>query len=176
MIPARHLAAAKVLSLAFVLFVVAGVLLWAGTNSVQVANEGRAKVPGTVEFDGEERRYDVFLSYRVGQGQDDPERLAGRVDCEVAHAGDRYATIDGARQGTRTVSDTATSIGSFDGRAGRISVSCDWDGVSSRFVNNRFIVAKQRTITRNIAYGGFGLGGLLLVIGLLMILRPSSRP
>lgn len=176
MIPAKYSRAVSVPALALLLIVGAGVLLWVGTNSVQVANEGRAQVPGTVEFDGEERRYDVFISYRVGQGSDTPERLAGRVDCTVSHAGDPHAHIDGARQATRTVSDTATSVGSFDGRAGRLAVTCEWDGRTARGASNRFIVAKRRTITRRLSYGGFGAGGLLVIAGLLMIRRASRRP
>jgi hypothetical protein len=174
-IPARYFGAVKVLALALVVMLGGGALLWIGTNSVQVSNEGRAQVPGTVEFDGEDRRYDVFLSYRVLQGSNTPERLAGRVDCAIALAGDRYATIDGARQAVRTVSDTATSIGSFDGRRGRLSVSCDWDGARPG-ASNRFIVAKQRTITRSVSFAVFGLGGVLVLVGLLMIWRASRRP
>ena len=176
MIPAKYSRAVGVLALALLVVVAAAVLLWVGTNSVQVANEGRAQVPSTVEFDGEARRYDVLLSYRVLQGGDTPERLAGRVDCTVSHAGDPYAQIDGARQATRTVSDTATSVGSFDGRAGRLAVTCEWDGRTARGATNRFIVARQRTITRKVAYGGFGAGGLLVIAGLLMIRRASKRP
>lgn len=176
MIPAKYSVAVRVLALALLLIVAAAVLLWVGTNSVQVANEGRAEVPGTVEFDGEARRYDVFLSYRFAQGGDTPERLAGRVNCTVSQAGDPYAEIDGARQSTRTVSDTATSIGSFDGRNGRLGVRCEWDGSRRTTAGNRFIVAKQRTITRTVSFAGFGAGGLLVLAGLLMIWRASKRP
>ena len=174
MIPAEYGKAVKLFALALLLVIGAAALLWVGTNSVQVANEGRAELPGTVEFDGEARRYDVYLSYRVGQGAY-TERLAGRVDCTVSLAGDRYATLDGARQGTRTVSDTATSIGSFDGRAGRLAVRCDWDGRAAGGTNNRFIVAKQRTLTRNVAYGGFGIAAVLAITGLWMARRAYRR-
>ena len=176
MIAAKYGGAVKVFALALALAVGAGALLWVGANSIQVANEGRAKVPGTVEFDGEKRRYDVFLGFRIGQGSATPDRLVRNVRCTVAQDGDPYVEMDGARQGVRTVSEAGTSIGSFDGRAGRLSVSCEWDGRSGRNLNNRFIVAKQRTLTRSAGYGGLGVAGVLVVVGLLMVRRASRKP
>lgn len=175
MIPAENAGAVKWLSLAGLLIVAAAVLLWVGTNSVQVANEGRAEPAG----DGRVRRGGAPVR-RLHQlprsaGEQHAGAARGARDCAVAHAGDPQATLDGARQGSRTISDTATSVGSFDGRAGRLSVRCDWDGRRPLGATNRFIVARQRTLSRNVSYAGFGLGGVLVIVGLLMIRRTARR-
>lgn len=168
MIPPPYRRAAGVLSVAALLVIASAVVLWLGAASVQVANEGRSTIPGAVEFAGEARRYDVILSRRLVQGIETPERRARNVECTASADGDPYVELDGARQGTFTVTDVGASIGSFDGRAGRLRVACRW-APSARPSGHRFIVAEQRTVTRTAGLSGLGLGGLLATVGVLMV-------
>jgi hypothetical protein len=170
------LPAVKVLALALVVVIGAAVLLWLGGATQQVANEGRAKIPGTVAFDADVRRYEILISPRIGGGRPTAEDLAGRVDCTVTQPGGETVAIDGARVTSRTTTDFGTTIGRFDGKGGPTSVACEWRTTAAGLgASNRFIVAKERTLVRNIAFGGFALAGILVVAGLLMIRRAHRR-
>lgn len=171
-----HVAAIKVFALALLLAIASAAVLWGAGAAQQVASEGRSKIPGTVEFDGEARRYDVLVSRAVAQGDDTPERLAPRVRCGVTGAGDPIAEIRGDRQGTSTVTDFGATIGSFDGRAGRRSVSCRRSQDRyARGVTNKFVIAEQQSGLRYAAFGGFGVAALLGLVGLLLVRRSSPR-
>lgn len=162
--------ALKVLALALLVAIGSGIAVWALGAAQQLSNEGRAELPGTVEFAGEARSYDVFISPRATQGSNTPERISGQTDCAVEADGDRLATIDGARQATRRVTSFGASVGSFEGRAGRIAVRCAVNRSLSG-VTNRFVVAKDRGAVRYAAYGGFAVAAVLLLAGLLLLRR-----
>ncbi len=170
-------AAVKVFALALLLVIASAAVLWGAGAAQQVAGEGRSKIPGTIEFDGEPRRYDVLVSRAVAQGDDTPERLAPRVRCTVTGGGgDAIVELRGDRQGTSTVTDFGATIGSFDGRAGRLAVACRWSQDRyARGVTNRFVVAAQQSGLRSAAFGGFGLAALLVLAGLLLVRRAGRR-
>lgn len=176
LIPPAYWPAAKVFALALLLLIASGALLWGAGAAQQVASEGRSEIPGTVEFDGDARRYDVLVRRAVVQGSDTPERLAPRVRCTVTADGDPIAEIRGDRQGSSTVTDFGASVGSFDGRSARIAVACRWTQERhGRGVSNKFVVAKQQSGLRYASFAGFGLAGLLVLVGLLLVRRAGRR-
>jgi hypothetical protein len=167
----------KVFALALAVLVGAAVMLWLNGATQQVANEGRAKIPGTISFDADVRRYEILISPRIGGGRPTAEELAGRVDCTVTQPEGQAVEIDGARVGSRTTTDFGTTVGRFDGKGGRTSVACRWsNSATARSASNRFLVAKERTLVRNIAFAFFAIAGVLVVVGLLMVRRVSRRP
>lgn len=172
LIPPSYGPAIKCFAGALLLVILSAVLIWGLGAAQQLVNEGRAKLPGTVEFEGEEGGYDVFVSRRVGQGTDTQELVSSRVDCEVTRNGEPLATIDGARQAARTVTSFGASVGSFQGGTGRIAVTCGFTrSTDARGVSNRFVVAKQRGGIRYAAYGGFALAAVLALVGFVLVRR-----
>ncbi len=148
--------------------------------------EGRA--PGSVTFDAEDRRYVVALSAKPGGLFDLLSRTerrrrfrvresdANEARCRVTRADGSTVQLRGDRQTSAEVVGTSyASVGRFDAKPGRTTVSCRFDpprDLLGTVTETPLMVHGRSTLMDVLRYGSFvgvfvfaGLGTLLILWG-----------
>lgn len=146
------------------LSIVVGGFTLAAEQSLNVLDsEVEGRVPGTLSFDAEERRYVVSLQFAS-------ESLAHDTRCDVRRANESVVKVRGDVQAVSVNAGRRHSVGEFDAVEGSTEVEC-------RFVERgeaasaRVHVSKVREGFRWFAYTGLGVGVLLVLLGVGFLFR-----
>jgi hypothetical protein len=146
-----------------VVLVVIGAAVGFGSAALQVAAaKGRAKVGNPVTFDAADgATYAITLIPEPATGDFVEDRIA-QLGCTVDHPDGTSESLDPSSADIRTSSSIGIFAADFEGRGGRTTVRCEWEGPSD--LGSFYAVARTHKATRYIGTGAL-VGGI--VIGLI---------